>query len=235
MNRLGPDQNGNHGSGDQAKGSMPHRSQDGRDRSRMAGERHERATIVREDVVEQPFEPGFLRRIGLAHVGRPERVNFGETGLDHEAGVSAVNVRFAAAAVARMDANCFAEELKQTGEPSPPSETGARKPCSREKRGAYLFHFGNEGVTARELQSGKRHIGRGQTPIQWTGVVRFGGGDFLGRDRLGPERVGLLGLLDAFLRQMSVSPVGGGVSILLGPIALPHHQLPCSSDLGLDE
>ena len=55
-------------------------------------------------------------------------------------------------------------------------------------------------MTARELQGGKCHIGRGQTPIKWTGVVGFGGGNLLSRDRLGPEPVGFLGLLDAFLR-----------------------------------
>lgn len=32
-NRLRPDQNGDDGSGDERKGLMPHRSQDGRDRS----------------------------------------------------------------------------------------------------------------------------------------------------------------------------------------------------------
>lgn len=84
---------------------MPHRSQDGRDRSRMAGQRDEGVTIVREQVVEQAFEPCFLRRIRLALVGRPERVGFGEIGLEHVARVSAVNVGFAAATVARMDAN----------------------------------------------------------------------------------------------------------------------------------
>lgn len=111
VNGLRPDQNGNDGSGDQPKGSMPHRSQDGRDRSRMTGQGQVRAAIVGEEIVEKAFEPCLLRRIRLALVGRPERIVFGESRLEHVAGVRAVDVGFAAATVACMNANAFAEKL----------------------------------------------------------------------------------------------------------------------------
>lgn len=77
----------------------------------MTGQGEVRATIVREEIVEKAFEPCLLRRISLALVGRPERVVFRETRFEHVAGVSAVNVGFAAATVACMNANAFAEQL----------------------------------------------------------------------------------------------------------------------------
>lgn len=75
-------------------------------------------------------------------------------------------------------------------------------------------------MTAWELQAGKCHIRRCQASIQGTGVVRLRGWNLLGGDFVGPERVGFLGLLDAFLGDVSVGPAAGGVSIQLGPIAL---------------
>ena len=93
---------------------MSHRPQDGLDRSRMTGQGDERQNIVGEDVVEKEFEPRFLRRIGLSHVGRPERVGFGETVLDMVGGVGATDVGFAAATVTRVDADAFAKKLGVT-------------------------------------------------------------------------------------------------------------------------
>ena len=66
-------------------------------------------------------------------------------------------------------------------------------------RQAYLFHFRNKRMTARELQAGKCIIRRGEAAIKGTGVVRLGSGNLLSRDFMGPEPVGFLGLLDAFL------------------------------------
>lgn len=94
---------------------MPHRSQDGGDRSGMTGQGDERAAIVREEVVEKAFEPCFLSRIGLALVGRPERVGFGEARLELVAGIGTVNVGFAAATITSMDANGLAEQLGREG------------------------------------------------------------------------------------------------------------------------
>lgn len=77
----------------------------------MAGQREIGAAVVGEEVVEEACEPGFLRRIGFALVGRPERVGLGKVGLERVGGIGAVDVGFAAATVARMDANAFAEKL----------------------------------------------------------------------------------------------------------------------------
>lgn len=75
-------------------------------------------------------------------------------------------------------------------------------------------------MSARELQSSKCPIRRGQASIQGTGVVRLGGGNLPRRDLFRPEPVGFLGLLDACLGQASVGPAAGGVSVQLGPVAL---------------
>lgn len=110
----------------------------------MAGQGDEGGVIVGEEVVEQAFEPRLLGRVGLALVGGPERIGFGEAGLEDVGGVGGVDVGFAAATVARVDADPLAEQL---------------------------FHFGHEGMLARELQAGKRNVRRGQAAIQGTGVV----------------------------------------------------------------
>lgn len=67
--------------------------------------------IVGEEVVKKAFEPSCLRRISLAHVGRPERVVFGKIRFEQVAGVGAVDVGFAAAPVACVNANAFSKEL----------------------------------------------------------------------------------------------------------------------------
>ena len=64
-----------------------------------------------EEVVEKEFEPRFLRRFGLAHVGRPERVGFGKTGLEHVAWIGDLNEGLAAATVRRVNADEPAEKL----------------------------------------------------------------------------------------------------------------------------
>ena len=78
-------------------------------------------------------------------------------------------------------------------------------------------------MSAREPQSGKCPIRRGQASIQGTGVVGLGGGNLSSRDLFRPEPVGFLGLLDAFLGQASVGPVAGGVPVQLGPVALRYN------------
>lgn len=153
------------------------------------------ALVVREDVVEKALESRFLGRIALALVGRPERVGLGESGLEQVAGVGAVDVRFAAATVACMDADGFAEKLVHT------------QISHREKMGlggAYLFHLGDEWTAAWELQAGKGQIRRCQASIQGTGVVRLGSRNLLGCDLIRPEGIGLLGLLDAFRRDVGI-------------------------------
>lgn len=187
----------------------------------MTGQGDEGAAIVREDVVEKTFEPCFLSRIALALVGRPERVGFGEAGLELVAGIGTVNVGFAAATITRMDADGFAKQLGRAGKRVniQPAKSGIVL-----RRWAYLFHHRHKGMTAWELQAGKGHIRRCQAPIQGTGVVRLRGWNLLGRDFRGPEAVGILGLLDAFFGDVSVGPAGGGVSIQLRPIALSCDQ-----------
>lgn len=54
-------------------------------------------------------------------------------------------------------------------------------------------------MTAWELQARKCVIRRGEAPIKGTGVVRLRGGNLLSCDFVGPEPVGFLCLLDAFL------------------------------------
>lgn len=66
-----------------------------------------------ENVVQEPFQTRFLRRVGFAHVWFPQGVCFGELGGGFE-GVGwegVVDGGFGAAAVAGVDPDGFAEEL----------------------------------------------------------------------------------------------------------------------------
>ena len=60
----------------------------------MARKRDIGAIIVAEDVVEQGLKAGFLRGVGFAHVGFPEGVVLGETGLEGVGRVGVVDVGF---------------------------------------------------------------------------------------------------------------------------------------------
>lgn len=77
----------------------------------MAGEGDVGAVVVGEDVVEELGEAGLLRGAGFAEVGFPEGVELGEVGLEGVCWEGFVDEGFAAAAVAGVDSDGFAEEL----------------------------------------------------------------------------------------------------------------------------
>lgn len=104
-------QNGDHGSSAQSKGSMLDSSEQGLDGSGVAGEGDEGVLVMGEYVVQEDFEACFLRRVGFAHVGGPEGVELGKSGLKGVCWEGLVDVGFAAASIAGVDSYSFAEEL----------------------------------------------------------------------------------------------------------------------------
>ena len=128
----------------------------------MAGKGNISAVVVAKDVVEQQLEAGFLGGVGFAHVGFPERVGFWETRLEGVGGIGGVDVGFGRAAVARVDADGFAEELDM-GEGDLSADGGRRFGgpwrFNTARGSSYLFHFGDERFSARKREARECDVG----------------------------------------------------------------------------
>lgn len=111
IDSLRLDQHGDHIACTHAKLSVLDRSQEGGDGSGVTSEGKESALVMGEDVVQQGFQTRFLRRVAFAQVGIPEGICFAEVAFKGVVWEGAVNVGFAAATVAGMDADSFTEEL----------------------------------------------------------------------------------------------------------------------------
>ncbi len=87
--------------------------QEGTDRPTVAGEGNIGVLVVGEDIIEEALQTSFLRRIGFPHVWLPQRVGLCEIRLKGEGREGGVDVGFAAAAVAGVDAYSLAEKLEK--------------------------------------------------------------------------------------------------------------------------
>lgn len=164
------------------------------DAARVAGQRDEGVVVRGKDVVEQRLEAGDLVAARLARVRVPEGVVFRKAGLERPRRVLGVDPRLGAAAVARVQAEAFAEQLL-------------------DDRG--------EGAGFGERQVAEGVVGRREAACQWRDVVRLWSGDASRSERVGPEAVGDESLLDARWCQMGVGPGDGAVAIQQRPVAVP--------------
>ena len=111
IDSLRLDQHGDHIACIHGKLSVIDRAQDSGDGSGVTGEGEKSALVMGEDVVQQGLQTRFLRRVIFAQVRSPEEIFFAEVGFKGVGWEGAVNVGLAAATVAGMDADSFAEEL----------------------------------------------------------------------------------------------------------------------------
>lgn len=110
----------------------------------MARERNVRTLVVSEDVIQQLLQPDILRFVTFADVRTPELVVFAEIGFDGVSGEGGLDVCFAAATVAGVDAVGFAEEF---------------------------FYDWDEGLGGWEGKVGEGDAGCGEATVERTGVV----------------------------------------------------------------
>ena len=147
-----------------------------------------------EDAVKGPLGPDVLICVGLAVESHPELIVLGEAGLDPVGREKIADVALAAASVACMSADPFAE---------------------------ILLDLGYERVPDRQIKAAEGVICRLKTPRQGTGVVALGGGNPLIRDFRRPEFVDRQSLGDPQWRQVGVGPGDGAVPVQLGIVAVP--------------
>ena len=126
--------------------------------------------------------------ITFSNMGAPEVILLGKSGLKCICWEIGVDVSFAAAPVTGMDTNNFAKQF---------------------------FDFRNEWLLSWQLEIIESSTGRVKASMERTRVVSSWHWDVLYCHLRGPEFIGCLGLLDAFLRQMCVGPNDCIVSFLL--------------------
>ena len=116
----------------------------------------------------------------------PQLIVFREARLDPITGEKIADVRLAAAAIARVSADAFAE---------------------------ILLYLRYERVFGWQIEPVEGVICRLETSGQGTGVEGLGRGDFFICDFGGPEGVDCEGLRDSEWREVRVGPGGGAVAV----------------------
>lgn len=159
----------------------------------MRGDGNPGVVIVGEDIVQDSLGASILCAGRLSDDAREELVILSEASLNLEAREEVLDVSLAVSAVASVGRNAFAEEF---------------------------FDGRHERVVVRKLQVRESDVGGTEATSHGRRVVRLRVGNMLRGDALLPVGVGDLGLLDPVLREVSVSPDCGAVTIQLGPVAL---------------
>ena len=145
----------------------------------MTRDGHVRAIIGSEDAIEDPLRPNILIRTRLAMQRHPQLIILRKVRLDPIIREQIPNIRRAAAPIARVAADAFAEKLLDQG---------------------------HEGVPGGQIQAVEGVVGCLEAPGQGTGVVALRGGDFLSCYLGCPEVVDGEGLGDAEGGEVGVGP-----------------------------